>query len=173
MALIGLKIRIGFGLARLRRLQLMIEPYFNLLSQVTHITQVVIFSHLFYLHTEHEDRSLSLACRLAFDSAVKIFHYLLANEEAHANTLTINWLLRQVFLIELAKKREQLFHLSFTYSFSIVRYMNDQFLTIRIVTRLNFDPLLVGKLECIFCQVDQHLLEACLITYELVWELTR
>ena len=124
MYLIGLEIKIGFRLAQLKRLQLMIESNFNLLSDHTLVAQIQIFWRLFYLHTEHEDRSLSLACRLAFDSAVKIFHYLLANEESHANTFSVNWVLLLTF-IELAKKREQFVHLSFAYSSSIVRYMND------------------------------------------------
>ena len=81
---------------------------------------------------------------------------VLANHQAHTDAFII--LICRAS--KLAKQCEQVLHVVLPYTFSIVLYMNSQKLIASRVCHVDSNEATLGKLKCIFGQIDEDLLQA-------------
>ena len=81
---------------------------------------------------------------------------VLANHQAHTDAFII--LLCSAS--KLAKHREQALHVVLPDTFSIVLYMNSHELIASRVCHVDSNEATLGKLKCIFGQIDEDLLQA-------------
>ena len=67
------------------------------------------------------------------------------------------------------EKREKFVSLALLNAFAFVNNLHVKHLLFRVIACQYVDRASMGELECIFCQVNQYLLQADLITNYSLW----
>ena len=117
-----------------------------------------------HFHGEDEGAALVLTIRVHRDFSSAVLNDALADHETDADAL----LVEAAGPLHFAKHAKELILLSFIYPDARVDHVHYQLFTLQVVGGPNLDLAAQRELERILGQVDQDLLQADLVPYQLV-----